>query len=45
MHLCVLAVTYSSPRAPHLQGELAKDEKMDQMVIRGNGSKVFKALL
>lgn len=28
MHPCVLAVTYSSPRAPHLQGELAKDEKI-----------------
>lgn len=28
MHLCVLAVTYSSPRAPHLQGELGKDEKI-----------------
>lgn len=27
MHLCVLAVIYSSPRAPHLQGELAKGEK------------------
>lgn len=27
MHLYVLAVTYSSPCAPHLQGELAKDEK------------------
>lgn len=27
MHLCVLAVTYFSPRAPHLQGELAEDEK------------------
>lgn len=27
MHLCVLAVTYSSPGALHLQGELVKDEK------------------
>lgn len=27
MHLCVLAVTYSSPGAPQLQGELVKDEK------------------
>lgn len=27
MHLCVLAVIYSSPCAPHLQGELEKDKK------------------
>lgn len=46
MHLCVLAVTRSSPRAPHLQGELVKDEKTRSDVNPWKWKQgIFKALL